>query len=123
MKKGGGDDEGPGGEGDHPEPEIDEMRSQRDVILKRYIQVRRREEKSQHVYGWRMTHMSVWLMWLWCIGDGEEGCNAGSHGSSVLLHLGRHLLQQRRGGGGGSLHRRGGARSAQRGGGGGHCRP
>jgi hypothetical protein len=47
MKKGGGDDEGPGGEGDHPEPEIDEMRSQRDVILKRYIQVSSREEKRR----------------------------------------------------------------------------
>lgn len=33
------EEDGPGADGDHPEPEIDEMRSQRDVILKRYIQV------------------------------------------------------------------------------------
>jgi hypothetical protein len=35
--KGGGDGETEASE--HPEPEVDEMRSQRDTILKRYIQV------------------------------------------------------------------------------------
>lgn len=40
------DDPSPAGKGDeneaseYPEPEIDEMRAQRDTVLKRYIQVR-----------------------------------------------------------------------------------
>ena len=36
-----------GGEDEHPEPEIDEMRAQRDDVLRRYIQETERKEAMQ----------------------------------------------------------------------------
>jgi hypothetical protein len=38
------DDSAPGPESEYPEPEIDEMRSQRDLLLRRYIQEMERKE-------------------------------------------------------------------------------
>jgi hypothetical protein len=38
------DDNAPGPEAEYPEPEIDEMRSQRDILLRRYIQEIERKE-------------------------------------------------------------------------------